>query len=302
MNLKKIVFISFCLGLVSFGLAVVFAIGAGFNSPDAFMKVFSDRYTVDNDSVVDILEQTSFPLENITTLQFDMAAGDLKIINSPDQGIHVTVNGRVAKNDTKKVLNVLKSQVSADRLILSIDQEALKEHYQGTSKWGTTWNIEFKSDLKVDLALPPSLRSSFVNLATGDIDVKNATLESLTVNAAAGDLELENTSLKELNLVLAAGDLEGNLKIDRLKAELLAGDIELQIDNASPQMDLNAAAGDVKLKFREPPNVKLKFDIMAGDVAVKGFTKNQFDKELSLGEGAGQIQIESLAGDVHITY
>ena len=125
-----------------------------------------------------------------------------------------------------------------------------------------------------------------------------------------GDLEKnltvsipEKTSLSELQIDMAAGDIHyDSVLAEKLSIDAAAGNIVLSLKNVPKETDIDAAAGDVKIKVPEDSGIKLELDKAAGDFkCVLPHVSNEDKEEITIGDGSNEMNIDIAAGDVSIS-
>lgn len=178
---------------------------------------------------------------------------------------------------------------------------------------------------KVEVAGPAGQRVE-IGTVSGDVRYRGtaAVLELATVS---GDARIEGGA-REVSLQSVSGDVALRADVsDRLRAESVSGDLDLRSATALKQVQANVVSGDVELALSLAPGGRLTAQSLSGDVeavlpkstsadisassfsgrirsAVGTVQKERYGPGSSLsttlGEGDGQIRLESFSGDLEL--
>ncbi len=143
------------------------------------------------------------------------------------------------------------------------------------------------STVSGDLLIKAPAFHTVLNSVSGDLrlDGLRGVLKAETVS---GELAVSGGSFSELSLQSVSGDLDLRLLLDanaKLSAETLSGDITLQLPKApDAQLTMKTFSGD------------LRNALVVGD----GEQDDRRSQSVTLGSGAGRIDLHSFSGDIRV--
>lgn len=113
-------------------------------------------------------------------------------------------------------------------------------------------NIKHISDsdgFNIDIMIPSDtdLGNLKIDVAAGDIDIKDVKADNLDIDANAGDIDIKDIAAGKIDIDANAGDIDvSNVTGDKVDISANAGDINL-MDSTVKSAEVNANAGDIDI-------------------------------------------------------
>ena len=211
---------------------------------------------------------------------------DIHVKPSTDDLLHVEAEG-----------NLDQISMKAERGLLKIVEEASAKKL-------------FHNGMDLTLELPVHLQAIDVQVVSGDLDLEDASLESLRFQSTSGDLSIKNAAVNDLAIRTASGDADLNLiSVNRLYAELSSGDVDLVCEKAG-SVACSCQSGDINGVFKSSFD-SIGFKTVSGDVALKMKAKEPVQTDLNTvfgtidsrtasTEGGKEVIIRTVSGDISV--
>lgn len=163
-----------------------------------------------------------------------------------------------------------------------------------------------------------------IDTVSGDVDYAGSAAD-IKLDSVSGEARLTG-SAREANLQSVSGNIRSELALDRrLIAETVSGDLDVQSAGSLDQVRVESVSGDVSLSFGLQPGGRLSAEVLSGDFELllpsassaqlnietfSGSIRSAQGKvkkaeygpgatlQTQLGDGDGDIRIESFSGDV----
>ena len=170
---------------------------------------------------------------------------------------------------------------------------------------GRKLDIESVSGDVVVTASSPG-EASFQNVS-GDTTLR-ITSKSVRVGSVSGDVKLRGGLDGEVHLESVSGNAEMNAgTLGRLEVSTVSGDAKLQLGLApSGTIKAESVSGDLDFTLPKATGARLSIETFSGDIAspVGKIEREDYGPgkslDATLGNGDGQMHIESFSGDVNI--
>ena len=195
-----------------------------------------------------------------------------------------------------------------------------------------------KGSGKLTIEVPDYVRVIEIDGRASDVKVSDLDLAEFRTTILAGDCIMSNCRIDKLSIDSKSGDVDTEAVHGDMKVSSLAGDVEIkdhqgpgvyadamagdiEIVTSSPCVEVSAKAGDVDVEMFGPVT-QVKIEALAGDVDFEtaskdytahvravagdienrtGLTQNKTGRgSYTIGEGAGEVKIKTMAGDVTI--
>jgi hypothetical protein len=176
-------------------------------------------------------------------------------------------------------------------------------------------HVSFDSDYETGLTLEVKLPASFkgklqFKTTSGDLSLKGATLQGLSVEGVSSDLKLESVALHEAKIQTTSGDVDLEGRVDRLQAETVSGDVQVEFDPAQAKalerLEIETTSGDVTAYISENLDARIQVSSVSGEITTDiqpliaaGFTEKP-SAEAQLGAGRGEVRFKTVSGDISI--
>ncbi len=256
--------------ILSLSMLAIGAVGSIVTYPMAHKKVTLDlNKTVDASSVKQVsVKGTSM---------------DITLADSPDNKIHVSVNGETQSADKFDI----KTKQNGDTLEVTFDEPKLIE-----MNFVLFFNYNNRS---ATVSLPKSVKQATVKTNFGEIYTNNFVGESLELKTDAGDINLSGLKLTDLNAKTNAGSISlSQSAITNTDLKASAG--ALYVNNlVSSKTKLNTSAGNIDLN-------QVTGDLVATSNAGEiDLTNKTIDQNIDLQTNFGSIDVQSESKPTNLT-
>ena len=166
-----------------------------------------------------------FSNEDVTDIVIDMSAADINI----KYGSQLSVDASFPEKYEPTV------ELKGGKL--TIVQKENTKHLKSLEDF--TLDIEIPNNTKLD-----TLK---IDIAAGDIDIKDIRADDFDIDANAGDIDINDMTAKKIDIDANAGDIDvKNVTADKIGIDANAGDINL-MDSTAKSAEVNANAGDIDI-------------------------------------------------------
>lgn len=143
-----------------------------------------------------------------------------------------------------------------------------------------------------------------VATSSGDIQVQDTLVKGhFHAHATSGDMRLEQVTAEEIRLRTHSGDIRVTEFRGGLDAMVNSGDLDIDSDLLSGDLNLESRSGDVQITFRtEPESLSLDYHSSSGDgdVRIAGLTYDKKSEHRIIGQkgdGTPSIRVRTRSGD-----
>ena len=106
--------------------------------------------------------------------------------------------------------------------------------------------FNWSNDLKLTIHLPKTYHHNLdIKISTGDVKLRNLTLNKFVYNGSTGNLDIRNLSVVKGDINSSTGDVEGTILSGDLDISLSTGEIDLIYLGQKFNIDINVSTGDV---------------------------------------------------------
>lgn len=233
--------------------------------------------------------------------EISLKIGNSKVIieESPDELMHFDYpiyNNKSATNF-----------FSENKLKIDFEEyfEGIEDHL--VINWfneGDFINITNDEATKIRLKVPKTIKKINIKTRSGDVFVKNISLDELNFNSISGNLKSENSAFKKIIYDNISGDLKFQGSLGSARVKTVSGHVKIYSINNKPELKIESISGDAKIYFEDQPSVDVDFVTTSGQIRVRNteFTQrsNLPTQKFKLGKGEGQLGITTTSGDVLI--
>ena len=148
-------------------------------------------------------------------------------------------------------------------------------------------NVKHISDsdgFKVDIMIPnnAALDNVKIDVAAGDIDIKDVKADNLDINANAGDIDIKDITAGKIDIDANAGDIDvSNVTGDKVDIDANAGDINL-MESTVKSAEVNANAGDIDITGNYD-QIDCECDFGDVDINAPNTDRNKINADCSFG-------------------
>lgn len=247
--------------------------------------------------------QIGCPTENGTII-FENIAEEITVTNSPDEYIHLTVDGKLRASSIVKSSKTLTGKnvpdiqfefnESTDEATIKIRKLRGKDiEMQLAIPAGYAGNIKLdKIAGKMNVTVPLNLASMEIEDAAGTIVMKGVSANTLELEKIAGKTDLSAGTFSQLTVKDSAGKVNVSGSIGGFKIDNIMGNIKLDSETAlTSNCKIVKIMGTVDIKLPEGSKFKLsKKDIVGIVTPLSGDKKA--DHTITVENIVGKVSIE----------
>lgn len=176
----------------------------------------------------------------------------------------------------------------------------------------------YKKNLKLDMpagninmngstskSKPVSFSKVSINLSAGDVKMQEFNVGTFIEKGSAGDVQMDRVKTISADFHLSAGKLALNHFSGKLKTNVSAGQVRVQMDKLAGPVDINVSAGNVFLDLPDHANAKLNAKVSKGNINCNLPLKNEeVHKANQLkgihGSGKYSVNLNASFGDINV--
>ena len=263
----------------------------------------------------------SVKANDLKELTIDWISGSVTIVLTDGDVIRI----QETADKTIKERDALRYGISADKLRI----QACRKNHPGRLP---------RKDLVVSLprSLADQLRECEIDTVSASVSAAGLHLDELEVNTVSGKVELSNMiaeeagidtvsgpvilldsqvsslrmdsvsgmmkvsgSVKKIKVSSVSGPLECNADAcNDIRANTLSGTVDFILVKTPDKMSVDTSSGDIRIALPTDTSCSIQMDTMSGKLYLNGEAVGA--KQLTLGEGEAQFDIDSMSGSVFI--
>ena len=304
-TLKKIVWITAAVAVVSLGIAAVLFFATGIDRPWESGKGI----------IVD--EKRSFASGGIEKLEVRTSSTDVLVGTGEGNTVDVRLHGTVYTGQAAAV-----PALAAERVgdVIDISTER---------KDGRRWVLGFfSSNLILEIEVPDQYRGALaVHTSSGDVEISDRILSELSVRTSSGRIELHSIQAGTVSMDSSSGDQtaegmnagyskmtssSGDIRAKGLQGEARvessSGDLTLRYGQFDSDLEVRSSSGDVELFLTEAAEFRVEARASSGDIdCAFPVTLSGADSEMrrnrlfgAVGEGTHRVVVHTSSGDITI--
>jgi DUF4097 and DUF4098 domain-containing protein YvlB len=239
-----------------------------------------------------VQSKKSVSTKGVEEIEIETTATDVTLERVESETAEITLNGRYPGESDPLLVNT-----EGSKLEVRVRETDTDNKFK--------FNITFdESEGGLLLRVPAGVRKITVKTVSGDVHAKKMQLKDLAVKSVSGDVNLDDAKLQELLFQSTSGDLNAEqLEAEKVSGKTISGDLSLTLHSLEPRMELNSTSGDIELRFRSEPNLKVDFKTVSGEVDADMGSKSishSGSQEFTLGKETGLLQAKTISGDLSI--
>lgn len=246
--------------------------------------------------------------KNINTLEFDVSSARTNIIPENRDSVRAELSG--------------KGKVTLDKNGDSIKVEYKRGLFNGFNFFNKTpkLNIYIPEDYKkeVDIGVssgfvslsgqsekkPLELEKLKIDMSSGKVDLKNIVTEEFEHDGSSGMLDADTLIAGEGSIDMSSGKIKLRHYEGKLKGEVSSGQLDIQLDKLTDEVNLQASSGQIKLDLPDDANFTLNGKSSSGYIDCNLPLKNQITEKGEIkgvfGTGEHKIKVSVSSGHVKI--
>lgn len=283
MENKKTNFIKTCLILIVIGL-ILMMLGVALGAKSGWY-VYKDGIRIEDREITVIKEND---LGSFTNINIDCDFSDVKIIEGDTYAIDIRTSDKIEWSIENDILKISSSSEQSPRLF-SMDLGFFNRNFEN----------EY---IKVYVPKEIALGSLNIDLSSGNLDIRNVSVDKVLTNCAFGNVDINNLISKNITLSCNSGRLNGN----NISSELIElnndfGDIDFK-HVTTKTFNIKSNAGNIDLNNCTSENTTIENDF--GDIDTNNLTSTITTVNLEAGHATiygnflGNTKIKSSFGDI----
>ena len=227
------------------------------------------------------------PAEDITALDIDWVAGDVKIMVTDGEEIVVTEHADRG--------------IPAEYALLLEADNTLRIRYSND-----VWGIDMpEKDLTV--LLPRTVAENLTavdlsgvsaNFAVGKLTVRDA----FSFDTTSGKLEMQSMNAPQAKATVSS--VSGNVELDgsfrEVKAGSTSGEIDLMLRNAPAAVEVSTVSGEVDVELPAGTGFTLDYSTVSGELECDFPLTKSVDGKYVCGDGACRMEIGTTSGSLSV--
>jgi hypothetical protein len=281
-----------------FLLSYICAIAGGLTKDkDSYPVALSKKYghqTQESQTYVEL--KRSFPIKDMTEIDVTTVSKDVQFNITDGDTIEVIYKG----HSSPLGFNADKDfQTTADGGTLKIKTD---ERNKNHSLWNLTINND--DDGTIIVNMPKQMSQLMLHTVSADITVSEANLKYFKAETVSGDIDLNHSTIERADIATVSGNVESDGAVNVIDGKTISGDINLDVENDSPKIDIQTTSGDMKIAFKKQPDAAFSFSSISGSINVDqtfgGLTSEGKKAKFILGKGIGTVSAHSVSGDLTV--
>lgn len=254
-------------------------------------------------------------MSGVEVVNVETTATDVKVVRSVEVG-ELEISGSISTNaQSADALSVIKD---GSRILNIAANESSSEASASALMYGV-WHFSSDDEPKapgLTIEVPAGVKSVHVRTVSG-----NTTLETKVSEASAspvtgtpldyqlesksGDFFLESQESGKITIDTVSGETRSRSGVRNLDHKSVSGKLNLKQLPADAHVRSRTVSGDVFLLYTDAPNAKLSFQTVSGNLKLNLAGQKVVDsssaRELTLGSGAGVIDVQTTSGNLHVS-
>ncbi|MBY0123672.1 DUF4097 family beta strand repeat-containing protein [Bacillus sp. S/N-304-OC-R1] len=246
--------------------------------------------------------------KNIDSVEIDASSIKTVILPEKRSDIHAELEG--------------KGEVSVNKSGNSIQVKYKRAFFEGFSFFNknTVLNIYIPEDFDRRMNInvgsgylifegksaskPMNLKELDINLGSGKIDLKNLNIGEFRNDVSSGMVTIHSLKTKEGTIDVNSGIVKIRSYEGKLKADISSGQLDVQMDKITDDIDAEVSSGHLKLDLPEDADFTLKGKVSSGliksDIPLKDKIQDKNKISGQSGTGKYQVKVSVSSGLVNI--
>lgn len=257
--------------------------------------------------------EASSSIDNIDTIKIDLTNAYIQVIPEDRSDLSASLQGNSSKN--------YHLQIDQHQRTLEITAE------DTTSNWFTFNNdlklrvyvpLRFQQNLQIETESgvvelggdskdsPAFLKELSLSISSGDVRLHNLKLDTLKIESTSGSIRTDWIQANESSLDVTSGYIRMNHYAGAFDAEVTSGSLDMQMDELTGPVRVEATSGEVKLQLPQNADVTVDAKVTSGtvksDFPLAKTTYYDEDKGIQGSNGAGTypVYLEAVSGSIKI--
>lgn len=267
------------LGILGLGLGVT-TFMADFSGSNPSGEISHDPVRVDSEAV-------TIDPESIRELDIEWAAGTITIQPSDEVSkIHISET-----NPSDEKYKMVCTQ-SGNTVSIQFCKESIKFPSFGI-------NANFSKDLLILVPMDWGCEVLEIDAASADVKINGLTIGEMEFDGASGVCELVDCTVGFMDIDVASGNVSFSGSLVSLDFDGASADCTLVLSNCPYSIDLDGMSGDLDITLPADCGFTARIDGMSSSFSTD-FETQYRDGAYVSGDGACQIQVSAMSGDVTI--
>jgi lia operon protein LiaG len=151
---------------------------------------------------------------------------------------------------------------------------------------------------------PMKLGNLAIDIGSGSMVLENLDVETLEHQSSSGEAEFNSIAAGSGSFEVSSGSVHVNNYSGKLEADVSSGELKIQMDSLTDDVNLNVSSGDIELDLPDDADFTLNGKISSGDISSQFPLENKEESDNRLrgkhGNGKYEINADVSSGDIEI--
>lgn len=281
------------LTLACFCISWIAASASGINKAGPYPKSLFKTYGAVKLATGKVHAQKTFSGKDVEEILIETTSTDVKVERGASGFVEITLTGQYPTSQ-----DPLETSAGEGKLAIRLHEVDVNN--------GFRFHINFdESEGGLHVRVPENVKRVTVKTISGSVQAEQLTLKDLAVKTTSGDVTVERAKITELLFQSTSGEIHGQqLETEKFSGKTVSGDMTLELENSAPMLETSSTSGDIELKFRGEPSLRVEFSSVSGEVDVEGELSGTISKRggaaFRLGGAKGGLSAKTVSGDLSI--
>jgi|GEM_PF-5244956 len=281
------------LTLACFSISWLAAAASGINQAGTYPKSLFKTYGAVKFATGRVEAKKTFSGKDVEEILIETTATDVKVERGSSGFVDISLTGHYPTSHEP-----LETSATPGKLEIRVHEVDVDN--------GFRFHINFdESEGGLHVRVPENVKRVTVKTISGSVQAEQLSLKDLAVKTTSGDVKVEQVKISELIFQSTSGEFYGKqFEAEKFAGKTVSGDIKLDLDSPAPMMETSSTSGDIELRFRGEPSLKVDFSSVSGEVEVDGEVSGTLTKRggasFKLGGAKGGLSAKTVSGDLSI--
>jgi len=238
-------------------------------------------------------------LKNVEELEVLFPQANVEILPSDDEGLHVEYPGTDKQEPLRGRIDGKRIKFDLGKYYNGADNKIVVRIFNGNG----FIHLGDSGSARLTFRIPKSIKKIRARSETGDLKIDSINAANVKFESTSGGLRIRGMNLSKLEAVSTSGDLRFQGYTQNADLKTVSGEVKVQSENKSPDMNLASTSGDVKVDFEDEPNVKFSYETTSGEMILKADADLKEVKRkdmVKLGKAEGQLKVKTVSGNIQV--
>ena len=164
-------------------------------------------------------------------------------------------------------------------------------------------NVGFHESISKDLIIQVPIawycEELSIDAASADVTILNMTIDEVDFDGASGTFHFDNCTVRHLDVKTASGDVIFTGSLSELDYSGMSANFQGTLHNAPKELKLDSMSGSLNLHLPHDCGFTMTGTSVSGHIN-SDFEVTHHDNQMIHGDGACEIKVNTMSGDVNI--